>query len=353
VLIVLAIIGKWLLGLLGGILIYTSLLLRENEEGELQNRLEALWIRIDDLRSNAVSKEAAFLKAIADIITKGFNFIFGERLLSLKSIIISMFLSSISICFMLPILFGPLGLGVYLFPIAAILCIYTFTLCHKHIESATMAATELIFTTIVILYISFLIWKLYFGNLTDFNNNLFPTVGESKLTAKIWFDTMYVNTNNFEMRTFGTLLILALAIISDFTIITATRITHKIVANLNSWPKSIVILLANILMGFLLFFVPYHLSRTCNNVFIAAESDWLTLANGLDLFICSIFIFISLFVLVHRLVWPLIERPIYSIYRHKIFIQHKKMVFMTGVVLIGFAVPKVQDIVVKFIKTVI
>ena len=40
--------------ILGGLLLYVGLFLHEDEEGRIQNRLEQLWIRIDDLQQSAI-----------------------------------------------------------------------------------------------------------------------------------------------------------------------------------------------------------------------------------------------------------------------------------------------------------
>jgi hypothetical protein len=43
-----------LVGLLGLALLYAALFLHENEEGQLQNRLEKLWVAVDDLSKAAL-----------------------------------------------------------------------------------------------------------------------------------------------------------------------------------------------------------------------------------------------------------------------------------------------------------
>ena len=48
----------------GALLMYIAFFLHEDEEGKLQNRLELLWVRIDDLQSHALSKNTIFLKEL-------------------------------------------------------------------------------------------------------------------------------------------------------------------------------------------------------------------------------------------------------------------------------------------------
>src|SRR6266700_6033802 len=68
-----------------------TLFLREDEEGRIQNRLEELWIRIDDAQSAALSRQAAFVAEIARVVTRILDRIFGERLFSAHAASVSAF----------------------------------------------------------------------------------------------------------------------------------------------------------------------------------------------------------------------------------------------------------------------
>ena len=74
------------LGLMGVLLLYTGLFLTETEEGRLQNRLEELWIRVDDLHSRALTRQAAFLQQVSGLIADGLVKLFGRKLFSVKSV---------------------------------------------------------------------------------------------------------------------------------------------------------------------------------------------------------------------------------------------------------------------------
>jgi hypothetical protein len=79
-------------GLLGILLLYLAFFLGETDEGNLQNRLEELWIRVNDLSKTALSKQAAFLQQVSGLLSFGFDRLFGTRLLSAMAI-------ATSICF--------------------------------------------------------------------------------------------------------------------------------------------------------------------------------------------------------------------------------------------------------------
>src|SRR5262245_49653366 len=78
--------GRIVAGVAGGLRIYAAFFLQENEEGKLQDTLAAAWVRMSDLQQKAISRHTAFLKVVADITSKGFTKLFGERLLGPKAI---------------------------------------------------------------------------------------------------------------------------------------------------------------------------------------------------------------------------------------------------------------------------
>ncbi|MBZ5493827.1 MAG: hypothetical protein LAO76_23150 [Acidobacteriia bacterium] len=93
----LVIIFHLLIGLLGLVLLYMAFFLTETAEGGLQNRLEELWIRVDDLSRTALSRQAAFLQQIAKLLSHTFDWIFGKKLLSAKAAVTSISLSSAAV----------------------------------------------------------------------------------------------------------------------------------------------------------------------------------------------------------------------------------------------------------------
>src|SRR5216684_8894839 len=82
-----------LVDLLGLSLLYAALFLHENEEGQLQNRLEKLWIAVDDLSKAALSKQAAFLQQVSAMANSALNKLFGTRLFSVGAVSASLCLS--------------------------------------------------------------------------------------------------------------------------------------------------------------------------------------------------------------------------------------------------------------------
>lgn len=77
--------------LLGLFFVYAAVFVYEDEQGKLQNMLEDWWVQIEDAKQTVLSKHTAFMRYIADLITSAINRLFGVRLLSLQSLGVSAF----------------------------------------------------------------------------------------------------------------------------------------------------------------------------------------------------------------------------------------------------------------------
>jgi hypothetical protein len=75
--------------LLGGLLIYASLFLYESDQKRLQNRLEELWIRIDDRSKGADSASKSFATEISLVVERVFDRVFGPTLVSWRAVAVS------------------------------------------------------------------------------------------------------------------------------------------------------------------------------------------------------------------------------------------------------------------------
>lgn len=80
-------IGAFLLGLL---CLYVAIFLYEDSEKKIQNKLENLWVRFDELRELAISRHIAFMRIIGSALTSIGDKIFGAKLISLQFIGVSM-----------------------------------------------------------------------------------------------------------------------------------------------------------------------------------------------------------------------------------------------------------------------
>src|SRR6266567_8001921 len=84
----LALLLRLALGGAGILLIYASFS-RETEEGHVQSLLEEWWLRIDEMKKQAISRHLAFMKVLASVMTRLLDRLFGVRLLSVQSLGVS------------------------------------------------------------------------------------------------------------------------------------------------------------------------------------------------------------------------------------------------------------------------
>ncbi len=75
----------WAFRLAGWLLVYAAAFLYEDEEGHVQNVLEKWWIEISEKRMAALSASTATLSTVAKVAGRGFDHIFGNRLISFRS----------------------------------------------------------------------------------------------------------------------------------------------------------------------------------------------------------------------------------------------------------------------------
>jgi hypothetical protein len=73
-------------------LLFYASLSYETEDGKIQNLLEEWWIKVDDYKKQAISKHTAFIKTLASLVTNIFDRVFGTRIYSVESL-------GVSICY--------------------------------------------------------------------------------------------------------------------------------------------------------------------------------------------------------------------------------------------------------------
>jgi hypothetical protein len=75
--------------LIGGLFIYAGLFFYEDEQKGLKNRLEELWIRIDDRSRDAESTFESFTMEVSRITEQVFSRVFGPKAMSWRAVAVS------------------------------------------------------------------------------------------------------------------------------------------------------------------------------------------------------------------------------------------------------------------------
>lgn len=296
----LVIVIHGLVGLLGLVLLYMAFFLTETAEGGLQNRLEELWIRVDDLSRAALSCQAVFLQQIAKLLSCMFDWIFGEELFSAKAAATSISLSSTAIFF------------------------FWFFV---HFRKGPAAALEGLAVAVLLL-----IFGLAPGRIRYLGFAWAALLVSAPLTAKSGqvIDKL--------VPVFG---ILFGGVGSEILFIAASRWHLRKSANISSAWKIILLLGFNITAALLLIgpaLIAYWgagsgpVSSFGLSIFIVGVSNLITAMIPL------LFILLAVAAGVHIVFWPAIQGPIYSAQRYGL-VHKPKLLGMMGAMCVLFAWP--------------
>jgi len=308
----------FVMGLTGLLLLYVGLFLTETEEGLLNNRLEELWVRVDDLQTIAMTRQAALLQQVSSLVAAGLAKLFGQKLVSIKSV-------AACLCFAM----GSIYLSLALLEKEKLPFLSKPTLLLFSLVFFVLGfSRKLRYFSLVFLVFGWLIqlWGLRgtlnvyqasFGEVISadmvYLGGILSVIGSVALIQ--W--SLRLGSHLSNTRGLAAIILLNVALCAALlgpTIFTrlhyqVTTFGPRVGTSLISRPH-----------GFLLFL--YGVSNT--NLFSAL----LALAVLLALFAA----------LAHRLVWPSISRPIYAAHRYGMFKQHKLLVALGGTCLL-FAWP--------------
>jgi hypothetical protein len=279
--------------LLGVFCVVTAIMLYPNEEGKIQSKFEDFWIRVDDFKNLALSRHAAFMTQVARLESRFLDAIFGHKLVSVRSVtvsiccsIVSWYLTSLITQFYVlkqPIT-GPSSWMLRIFGgclIAALACVL---LNHHHLARR-------ITLTLACLFVA--------GGLTA---NMLKHPEDATLLASV----LAVS--------------LGLGFVCDVVFIVATRKLIRMAGEMNQSFKVMMVLLldlclAVVLVGPLLLVFAQRMRggffSGIGLVTLIYRAYWVSQTNLLDVFIALIFVALALILLLHRALWPLLTRTLF------------------------------------------
>lgn len=329
-----------ILSLLSGLLLlYAAFFLYEDEQGNIQNRLEDSWIKLSDLSRSALSHHTAFIRMVARSTAHILDRIFGQKLFSARFIGVSICLSFISI--FSTALWYPYGFAYHYVPLLLLIATYlALAIISSFISNQWLIKFWLAF---VIALTPFTIITLH----------IFP------LTPEGSYDTTHIQFD-LELATFllpAYLTAIAIAVICDMLFVALTRWILQWVSELNSSFKIIATLFLNscLVVSFLIVPLYYQdaFARYAIGQYPQAEvgfwSGWFGPGFGMNLpelydlaffsnfytsLIATLFIVLIIIMLLHKLLWPIIERPVYALQEIGVA-RRKKVLAALGIVLIA------------------
>jgi hypothetical protein len=351
------------------------LTIRQNEEGKIEDYLKRIWKRIYKLRQSALSKHLAFINVIAGALTSLLDRVFGSRLFSLRSIGVSLCLavaSTNTYFFGGRIRRSDFHLDHLFDGLTAIVLIFIPYFLSKHFgTSCNEGGDQKPFRPLQCRYL-----RASPGiSFQSVSANLARDYKFACLCASTWIVVWFlvvltVIYNQYfslffcaycfpaPLRPF--ILIIGLVISSMFAVaaglftlfLTGTRLSLKQLATTKSTFKAIGFLLLGclaipvfaIFLKVILFF--FHRIDSASPGL--TTKGWILIGFlavfVMAFFINAIFVVSSVFffliaalLLAHRIIWPMVERPIERLHRIGI-IKHPWAILLTGIFLIAFGV---------------
>lgn len=304
--------SRVVIGLIGAVLLYVALFLRETEEGKLQNRLEKLWIDIDDLSKAALSKQTAFLQKISALASSILSKLFGIKLFSAEA-------AAASVCFSIS--------SVLMFGV---------------VKQAQEENAKSSLTMLAVAIGSFMLGR----SPTPFRYLGFLWIPGSLLFT-LWADWSRLKSNwTWWVREdfLIALMVLGGGFLSDILFIAISRWCLRKSSELTSGWRIASLVTLNGCIGLVLT-SPLIWSAICIIRGMALPEGqpfvglaFLAMSNLVAGVIAFLFILFSLVALLHLAFWPILERPIYSLQRFGVA-RNPKLVGATSITCLLFAWP--------------
>ena len=308
------------LSALGVTLICFRLLYEPEAEG-LQNRLQVMWIEIDDLQLRAMSLQAAFLQQVAALADRDLSKLLGPKLFSLKSLACCLCLSLSSMACTFLLLFSlkqSFSPAYRKYPFVYLMSAIFWLVCG--ISRKLRYASFVLIPAFIALFL--IVGVLH------------PQGGFGRTTPLEVFQ--YVGP-------------LILGVSCDLVFVASTRWLLRRSANLSNVPGLVSFALLNVAIGVVLvsgLFVPLLLGHRLSGVaqMIKTHSAlWASIAtvSATNLFSAAVAFFaiiLMIAALLHRLIWPMISRPIYAVHRYEL-VKKPNILGAIGVALLMAGLP--------------
>ena len=295
-------------GMVGCVLVWIALFLTETEEGKLQNRMEELWIRVDDLSRISMRKESALIQQSSRMLSIALDRVFGPRLLSWKSLSTSVGFSMLSLL-----------LSVYL----------VVFLTHRSAPSLRSVIILVFFVILsfapgrvrycIIPLLLFLIAVMLVAQMLP------PHALDPSVYSKVHSSKQTVGILGLEGIIGG-------GTVSDILAIILIRWILKKSSTLTNVWTLIGFIFLNLLIGIALL-SPFLVVRYRNLDLWTAFAVGTAGSNLLDALLSALLLLVLAAALLHRGLWPIVSRPIYSAQRFGL-VRHPKS--LTGLAALCF-----------------
>jgi hypothetical protein len=325
----------------GGLLVYAVVTMFPDEEGMLQNRVENLWVAIDDKQKSAVGRATVLFNRIASYVTRIYNRILGVRLVSVQMVGVS---SASSIA------------GFFLLGALLLFALLYLSLSRNVAVTPKFNAALLLIGILCLVLGSFV---LIFAILPSLIRNWFGRALSLVPLLLFLYGSVGAITRepgalraNQQMVLIG----LFLGIVSDITVLAAVRFSVRLIATSTRLREIVFAILVQVAAFLLIAVLPLELSTPL----IAANKESLGAKVLLSLIAFNLFTVLGVLafllllaiVLLHRVFWPLLGRVVYSVARFKPLQNNRKTFALIGIMcgLYGLGVLSGHGLIVWFVK---
>lgn len=309
----------WTIRVSGIVLVYAALFLKESEEGQVQNRLEGWLKMIQSRRDVSRSLSVRIINAAAASSEKVFTVLFGERLFAIQSLLtsISLSLTSVWIFNEVNTILDPSANRTMWWDVQNVLLVIGFAFLT--LLPLVTANRKIITIRAVIIVAAVLIGAGWYtsdqGNLT--------TIDRLNWVLIIIFDYLIV------------LSAFALSCVCDLSFVALTRYLLRKTSNLSRSYEAVLFLLPNFAIGCALTLLA--INQASDQPMSLSSLGWFedevlplfASFNLIDGMAASVVVIFLAAIVFHRLFWPTLERPLYSLNRFGV-IRNKKFLWAIG-----------------------
>ena len=291
-----------------------TFVMRETTEGKWVNRIEEFWIRVDDRRIAAGGLWLSLFNAVAAKLTRVFNRIVGEKLISLRLIGISGSLSFTSLFSFYALFFGVAS--------------YLFVTYHDLIKQKvpTIANLEVTTGVLIICFVIVGLIALAFGLLSAL-----PMIFKSRvwvwlsclptgLVFLLFFRLVYLRAVNPGRLTI--ILTVIISLLSDVLLVAVIRQSLKWITERLSPARLTAAIAVQMLLAIVTFLLPILLillrAKQKPVSILTVGALMLTLFNFPTAIASICFIASLTFLILHRFTWPTMERAVYVLTRPEV-----------------------------------
>lgn len=288
--------------IVGCLLISWSAFLYETEERQVGEILLAWWVSLDDTACASLSRNVRFVRYVSTLVSNWLDSIFGRTLLSVRAV-------SSSLC----------------------LSVSSLLLLAVCINFKTESWTSL--------SIMFVLASIFLGVALTRQLPLLRFLAALTIISIILIGVVLIDSTDLPRFGYRTYLAWGIAttagVVADFSVILITRYAASRGGRVNTvlWP--VIISITNATLAIAIFVAPLLLVRGRNgHTQLRATILLFGLTNLYAAIIAASFIILPVSLLVQRLFWPLINRPVYAMHRFALF-QQRKVLFGAGTILMA------------------